>query len=1188
MNTQLKHKVFFWISFILLFIQSQNEAFASHAQSADLTYKCLGGSQYQISLSFYRDCAGVAAPTTVSINVASASCAQNLNVTLNQIPGTGIEVSPICASLTTTCSGGVYPGVQQYKYTGIVTLPAACTDWVFSFSLCCRNASIGTILTPSSDNIYIEAHLDNLDFPCSSSPTFSNPPVPFVCVGQPYCYNNGAVDPDGDSLSYTLITPETGPGTTVTYIAPYTASQPLSSMPAVTFNNVTGDICMTPTALQVTVFAILVQKWRGEMLVGSVMRDIQLRTMTCTNNNPYTDGINNTGIYSLTACAGVPISFNISSYDLDSGQIVTITWDSGISGASFISSGGARPTATFSWTPTLADISTASHCFTVTVQDNNCPYYGSQTYSFCITVTGITLNTVTTPANCSLPNGTADVQVLSGTGPFTYQWLPGGETAATATGLAAGTYTVNVTDAAGCISSATTTVAAGAAPAAVAITSTNVSCYSGNNGSATANVTGGLAPYTYLWSSGATTPTINTLPAGIYNVTVTTANGCVTNVSVTITQPIAPLSYTLSQTNVTCNGLTNGSATIVITGGTGPYTYLWNTTPVQITPSATNLNAGTHSVIVTDNAGCSVNATVTITQPAALTANAMIINNVTCNGLSDGYATVGASGGTGPYNYMWNTTPVQYTQSISGLAPGNYTATVIDANGCNTTSTITITEPTPLLLTSAGFPATCNGLCNGQAVIIPAGGTPTYTYHWLPTGGASASANGLCPGTYTGTVTDANGCTAIANIIITQPAPIVTTATGSTTICLGQNTTISASATGGDGGYVFNWTSGAGAGATHTVSPTVPTTYSVTATDASGCVGSTASVNVNVTSLTAANLTVTGSTSICFGNSAVISSAVTGSTGPVTINWSGGLGSGNGPFTVAPATSTTYTVTVTDACGNFINASVPIVVNPLPVINIAPQSAEACSEVVLNFVDNSTTNTGAQYSWNFGDGTTSSQTSPIHSYTTSGTYNVSVFVTSTFGCTNTANTTCSVIVNPGTIAAFTAEAMDGTTISPIYKFNNSSVNAVSQIWYFGDGSTSTVVNPQHTYTGIGEYLVKLVTSTNAGCTDSVTIPIEIKPEFTLYVPNAFTPDGNGVNDYFTAKGQEINEFSMMIFDRWGELIYQTDDIGKGWDGKAKNGNQIVQTGVYVYKISVRDFENRYHDYTGHITLLASQ
>ncbi|MCW3084782.1 MAG: hypothetical protein JWP12_2148 [Bacteroidetes bacterium] len=1188
MNTHLKHKVFFWISFILMFIQSQNEAFASHAQSADITYQCLGGNQYRINLSFYRDCAGVAAPNTVTINISSASCGPNFDLTLNQIPGTGTDVSPICSSLTSVCAGGVYPGVQEYKYTGVTTLPMACSDWHFSFSICCRNTSIGTILNPSSENMYIEAFLNNLDFPCNSSPTFSNPPIPFVCIGQPYCFNNGSSDIDGDSLSYTLITPETSATSTVSYIAPYSATQPLLSSPAVAFNPLTGDMCMTPTQLEVTVFTVLVKEWRQEVLVGSVMRDIQLRTMTCTNNNPYVNGINNSGQYSLTACAGVPINFNIPTYDLDSTQNVTITWNSGIAAGTFTSSGGARPTGTFSWTPSITDIGNASNCFTVTVRDDNCPFNGSQTFSFCISVTGVILNTVSTPDNCNASNGTATVQILSGSGPYTYQWLPSGGTGITAGTLAAGIYTINVTGSGGCTGSASILVASGAAPANVVINSTNVSCFGAGTGVATANVTGGLAPYIYHWSNGATTSSITSLTPGTYNFSVTTGNGCVTNSSVSITQPLAPITYSTSQVNVSCNGSANGSASIATTGGTAPYTYAWNTTPVQITPTATNLNAANYTATITDANGCNAAVTgITITQPAALNANAMIVHNVTCNGLADGFATVGASGGTGAYSYNWTTSPATSTQSVNALAPGNYFVTVTDANSCIATSFVTITEPPALTLSTAAFPVTCNGACNGQTVVIPAGGSPSYSYQWLPDGGTSPAANGLCPGTYTINVTDANGCSASSTLAVTQPAPVVVTATGGTTICLGQNTTIAAAASGGNPGYSYNWT-GVGAGATQTVSPVSSSVYNVTATDANGCTSNTATLAITVTSLTAANLTVTGATAICYGNAAVIGSAVAGQTGPVTVSWSNSLGGGNGPFTVSPANSTNYIVTVTDACGNAVTGSVPVTVNPLPVIDIVPQAAVGCKEVQLNFTDHSPTNTGAAYNWDFGDGATASIASPVHGYTTTGVYNVTVIVTSLFGCVNTASVANNVTVNAGSLAQFTSEAMDGTTISPVYKFNNISVNAATYQWDFGDGATSTDNDPEHTYAQQGDYKVKLFTASSAGCLDSVSEVVQIKPLFTLYIPNAFTPDENGTNDYFTAKGDQISEFKMMIFDRWGELIFQTNDIKNGWNGTVKNGSKISENGVYVYKITVRDFEQRLHDYTGHVTLLAQQ
>jgi len=1089
--------------------------------------------------------------------------------------------------MTTVCSGGSYPGVQEYKYTGVITLPMACTDWTFSFTLCCRNATIGSIVNPSSENIYVEATLNNLDFPCNSSPSFSNPPIPFVCVGNPYCFNNGSSDIDGDSLSYTLIAPRTSATTSVTYTGSYSELQPVASSPLVTFNNATGDMCMTPIQLEVTVFAVLVQEWRSEVLVGSVMRDIQLRTITCTNNNPYVNGINNTGQYSLTACAGQPINFNISTYDIDSTQNVSINWNNGIPAGTFTSSGGFRPTANFSWTPSAADISTAAHCFTITVSDDNCPYNGSQTFSFCITVTGIALSTLSTPENCNLSNGTASVQVVTGAGPFTYQWLPSGGAGINASLLSAGTYTINVSGSGGCSGSATVAVASGALPANVVINSTNASCFGSSTGSAIANVSIGAGPYVYAWSNGSTSSAATGLAAGAYTLSVTTSDGCVTNAAVNITQPPSPVTYTTAQTNAGCFAAADGSASVTASGGSGGYTYSWNTTPVQTTPTAVNLPAGNYSVNITDVNGCNAVASVSISEPVALTANAMIVSNVSCNGLGDGSATVGASGGTGAYTYTWTTSPAQTTQTANGLAPGNYFVTVSDANNCTSNSFITVTEPPALTLSAAAFPISCFAACDGQTVVIPAGGTPTYHYQWLPTGGTSASNTNLCPGTYTVVVSDDNGCSQSSVMAVTQPSPVSVTAAGGTTICLGQNTVISASATGGTGAYTYNWTGATtGTGAVQTISPAAPSTYSVTATDANGCTSSNASVAINVTSLTAANLAVSGSTAICTGNTATISSAVSGNTGPVTINWSGGLGSGNGPFTVTPTNTTTYTVTVTDACGHAETNSVPVVVNPLPVIDILPQSATACREVTLGFVDNSATNAGAQYNWSFGDGSSSTQTSPAHTYVGTGIYNVNLVVTSPFGCVNSATTTSTIVVNSNSHADFTSQALDGTTISPVYKFHNSSLNSAGYLWDFGDGATSTLPEPEHTYAQEGEYNVRLYTSSSAGCMDSTLDIIRIKPLFTIYIPNAFTPDGNGTNDMFSAKGDEISEFKMMIFDRWGEMIYQTDDIHRGWDGK--KGSKTSEDGVYVYKITVRDFEQRYHDYTGHVTLLAQQ
>jgi gliding motility-associated-like protein len=565
----------------------------------------------------------------------------------------------------------------------------------------------------------------------------------------------------------------------------------------------------------------------------------------------------------------------------------------------------------------------------------------------------------------------------------------------------------------------------------------------------------------------------------------------------------------------------------------------------------------------------------------------MVVNNVSCHGLTDGSAIAGASGGTGMYHYSWSTSTVSLTQSVSDLAPGNYFVTVTDANHCVANSFVTITQPAPLTLSAAAFPVSCYGSCNGQAVVIPAGGTSGYSYQWMPAGGTSPGESGLCPGTYSVTVTDGNGCKVDTALAVTQPSPLITNATGSTTICRGQNTAISASANGGTGAVTFIWT-GVGSGASQIVSPLIATNYNVSATDANGCVSNIATVSVNVTSLTSANLMVSDGAAICKGNTANVFSTVSGNTGTVTINWSDGLGSGSGPFTVSPAATTTFTVTVTDACNHSVTGTVKVIVHPLPVINISPQTLTACKEVTATFWDHSTTNVNANYYWTFGDGYGSANTTAQHTYETSGVYNVGVSVTSTHGCKNIASTTYNVTVNVPSFADFSSEATDGSTISPVYVFTNQSVNAATYIWTFDDGTSSFIENPKHEFADKGEYTITLVTLSNAGCKDSISKKIEIRPEFTFYIPNAFTPDGDNVNDYFAPKGSEVTRFKMMIFDRWGGMIYETEDKEKGWDGRANNGSSIAENGVYVYRIFVKDHLDQSHKYTGHVTLLTQE
>jgi gliding motility-associated-like protein len=394
---------------------------ASHIAGGDLSYTCIGGNDYLITLSFYRDCSGIDAVTSAVLDFSS-SCTGAFTVTLPRIaPTNGVEITPVCPGQSTTCSGGTLYGLQRYVYQAQVTL-APCADWVISYVEGNRNPS-NTIQSPSSAYMYIQATLNSQIAPGNSSPTFSNPPSTIICNGQLFCYNHGAIDPDNDSLVYQLVTPfDQGPGSGsvyVTYLAGYSATQPLPSSPPVSMDPATGDICMTPTANITTVVAVLVTEYRNingvPTVIGTVIRDMQLTVITCTNSLPTVGGINpnatsynaNDTTYVLPVCLGDTVAFNVYAYDPDTpADNLTLTWNHGIADASWnvSNNGSTNPVGHFFWVPTSAYVSNVPYCFTVNVRDDNCPYVGQQTLSYCLTIQGLEVS-MNLPTDTLLCNG---------------------------------------------------------------------------------------------------------------------------------------------------------------------------------------------------------------------------------------------------------------------------------------------------------------------------------------------------------------------------------------------------------------------------------------------------------------------------------------------------------------------------------------------------------------------------------------------------------------------------------------------------------------------------------------------------------------------------------------------------------------------------------------------------------------
>lgn len=696
---------------------------------------------------------------------------------------------------------------------------------------------------------------------------------------------------------------------------------------------------------------------------------------------------------------------------------------------------GGTPGYTYSWSPGVhpATPSISGLCpgtYTVTVTDTH-----SCTDTGVVVITQpaiLTANPTSTNVLCFGDcNGTATAAPIGGTAPYTYNWngaaTPVGDGTPTITNLCAGVYNVLVTDANGCDTLQNVSVTQPTA-LTVVMSKTNVSCNGACNGTATATPSGGTPGYTYNWSTGGTTPVITGLCPGTYTVTVRDANGCIKTGSVTITQP-NPLNVTINATMLACNGDCNGTAAATVTGGTAAYSFSW--TPSTITGHLTNtvssLCSGVYSVNVTDLNGCTAAASVSITQPTPLTI-VTSATDVSCFGVCNGTASVIAGGGTPAYSYLWapggETTP-----SITGKCAGTYTVTVKDANNCSQTGTVTIDSPTQV----QGNPSvvsnvSCAGMCNGSAGSAASGGTGSYTYDWTPgtpSGDGTPSVSGLCAGTYSLITTDANGCSSTQSVTITQPSVLSAPITGSTSSCNVCNGTATVTPVGGTPPYNYSWSPGGQITPIATgLCPNV--TYTVTVTDAHGCV---ASSSVTIQQTITIIITTSNTTLSCAGSCDGIATAnAGGGLAPYSYLWVDAGGTVSTSQTATGLCAGSYTVTVVDANG-CLNTAVVVFTNPA-VLSVSTSHTDATCGGSCNGTASAAASggTGAYtYLWMPGGATTPSVTSLC-----AGTYTVTVKDAS--GCTQTSTvviTQPAVIVDNPAITDANCLLADGSiTVSP--------------------------------------------------------------------------------------------------------------------------------------------------------------
>ena len=913
-----------------------------------------------------------------------------------------------------------------------------------------------------------------------------------------------------------------------------------------------------------------------------------------------------TGIYSLTVTdANSCVSTSSASVPQPSAPVGVVISSSSVSchggtngTASVTISGGTAPYSQ-NWSPlggTLPQANglSAGH-YTVNVYDNKgC----NETSTVQITepLQPVTASATVSDATCfGGSSGSATMVTTGGTAGYTYTWSPNVSSTFTAGALSAGNYMVGISDANNCYSVHSFSVGEPTLLTASVI-STQPSCGFAN-GFINSQVEGGTGPYSYTWSPGAqTTASAFSLAPGSYTLLVNDAQGCDATVSTSLTDIPGPVVAAIGKQDVLCAGGNNGTSTISINSGSQPFNIIW----LPFGGNAVNgqsLTAGSYTASVTDSLGCIASATITINEPPQLALTLDSLKNVSCFGGSDGFLSVQASGGTAAYTYSWSSGSLNRLNPQ--LSPGSQTVMVKDANNCVSYLSAGITEPAQLTSTISGV---TNALCNsgtGGATVTVNGGTAPYTYTWNST--PPQNSNGLQnvgAGPYVVDIRDRNNCPQSASVTISEPTQVITTVPQPDTLCAGITTVLTASASGGAGDYYFSWAPDNVINqGSFSISVTSPVSYTVVAFDKNGCAGSDAVSVINVRDLNASNLKVLGHTPICPGQASVLEAQTAGSTGSLTYVWSHQLPATPGLHIVRPEKTTVYKLTVSNSCGKTVTDSVNVTISDPPQVIISADSLSACAPGEIQFNDISNTQVNAadpivSWDWNFGTGQSGAEQSPIAQFATAGLYTVNLTVITDRGCVGTASTPVVVEIYPKPTSSFT---LNNTTLQLPYdvlKCKNLSTGAVNYEWSFGNETTSTLKDPQVRLNTIGETLIQLIAISERGCRD--TSDMVIKTSADLVFPNAFTPNPNFSsggqydvtslnNDVFFPYTSGVLEYDLQIFNRWGELIFESKDVHTGWDGYYRG--KLSQQGVYVWKAHVKLGDGRVFNQSGNLTLI---
>lgn len=764
-------------------------------------------------------------------------------------------------------------------------------------------------------------------------------------------------------------------------------------------------------------------------------------------------------------------------------------------------------------------------------------------------------------ANCS---GTG--AQLNGSGGTAFQWSPAtglnnpSIANPVATPLTTTNYSLTVTDANGCVSQPsdliTVTVFSQPNPPVIAASGPLTFCQGGN---VTLSVTGGVS---YQWSNGQTGSSITVNQSGNYSVTLTDGNGCTSPssapVTVTVTPgPAAPI--------ITPNGpLTFCQGGSVQLSSSVAAAYNWSNG--ANTASITVNSSGTFSVTISDANGCqntSDDIVVTVNpNPAVPVITAQGSPNFCPGGSTVLQAPLAAS-------YVWNNGAI--TQNITVNQSGTFTVTVTDANGCTSPNslpfTTTLHPQPPVPVISASGPLS---FCQGNAVSLSTGAAQSYSWS---NGATTSTISPVTSGNYIVSIIDFNGCPSLPSApttvtVFPPPSAPFITAAGALAFCEGGSVTLQANGTG-----LVSWNNG------QSGSPIEVSTsgqYTATVTDGNGCTSANSNpIQVNVIPLSVQPvITAAGPLDVCEGDSVTLSSSLA-----LTYLWS----TGETTRDITVSSSGNYTVTTSSPCpGTNMTASVNVQVRPFPVPQVSASTNIACIPDRINFSASSQGIGPFVYQWNFGNGDGSSSAAPTYQYTEPGTYYVSLTLTDVIGCTGTASLTEPIEMLSRANLSYSISPENTTLSNPIVTFTGLTDNAISHSWTIETLGTIDSAVVTHRFELPGNYLIVYEAITAEGCEAKRFDTVNVYEDFMMYIPSAFSPNGDGLNDVFVpvCTGFDEEDFSFQVFNRWGEMLYSTRYLEKGWDGLN------AYPGVYTWMVrgrSKKDFE--YKVYKGSVMLM---